>query len=113
MKIQFDAQQQYQIDAVNAVVDVFEGQPLARGQFEVGIGIGSGELLNELGLSNSFELSESKVLENVRRVQERNGVEPSERLEGMNFSVEMETGTGKTYVYLRTIHRASPSARGC
>ena len=43
------------------------------------------------------------MLDNLRRVQERNGISTSDALDGMNFSVEMETGTGKTYVYLRTI----------
>jgi type III restriction enzyme len=104
VKIRFDSQQQYQIDAVNAVIDVFEGQPMANGQFELGPGAASGELLGELGFGNRFMLPEEKTLENVRGVQERNEIEPSKKLDGMNFSVEMETGTGKTYVYLRTIH---------
>jgi restriction endonuclease len=94
MKIQFDAQQQYQIQAVDAVVDVFDGQPLAQGQFEIGPAATSGEFLSELGFGNELTLSEEAMLENVRRVQRDNGVEESEELQGMNFSVEMETGTG-------------------
>ena len=104
MKIQFDSQQQYQVDAVNAVLDVFDGQPLAQGQFEIGPASGTGELLNELGFGNQFVLPEERVLENLRAVQARNGIERADGLDGMSFTTEMETGTGKTYVYLRTIH---------
>ncbi len=104
MKIQFDSQQQYQVDAVNAVLDVFDGQPLAQGQFEIGPTAGAGELLSELGFGNQLALPEESVLENLRTVQARNGIERSGELDGMNFTTEMETGTGKTYVYLRTIH---------
>lgn len=104
MKIQFDIQQQYQINAVDAVLDIFEGQPLAQGQFEIGPTAGAGELLNELGFGNRLALDQEAILENLRRVQARNGIERSGELDGMNFTTEMETGTGKTYVYLRTIH---------
>lgn len=122
MKIQFDSQQQYQLDAVNAVVDLFDGQPLAGGQFETSLGIGFGGAMTEMGFGNQLELSPDEIWTNVQRVQKNNGVVPKKDTEeddeiqpvepkgdsplqqGMNFSVEMETGTGKTYVYLRTIH---------
>ena len=105
MKIRFDGDQQYQIDAVNAVLDVFDGQPAARGQFEVGLSAGFGGGMTELGFGNELALDGRAVLENVRAVQDRDeDIQPSQELRGMNFSVEMETGTGKTYVYLRTIH---------
>jgi type III restriction enzyme len=104
LKIQFDSQQQYQIDAVNSVLDIFDGQPLAQGQFEIGPAAGTGEFLSELGFGNQLVLREERVLENLRGVQARNDIERSEELDGMNFTTEMETGTGKTYVYLRTIH---------
>lgn len=104
MKIQFDSQQQYQLDAVNAVLDIFDGQPLAQGQFEIDPTFGAGEFLSELGFGNQLALPEERVLENLREVQARNGIERSGELDGMSFTTEMETGTGKTYVYLRTIH---------
>jgi len=110
MKIQFDSQQQYQLDAVNAVVDVFDGQPLAGGQFETSLGIGFGGVMTEMGFGNQLELSSVEILTNVQTVQERHEIELVEPgadtplQYGMHFSVEMETGTGKTYVYLRTIH---------
>ncbi len=118
MKIQFDGQQQYQLDAVNAVIDVFDGQPLAGGQFELSLGVGFGGAMTELGFGNQLELTSEEILANVQKIQKNNEImietvdetEPVETEEdtslkhGMNFSIEMETGTGKTYVYLRTIH---------
>ena len=106
MKIKFDGSQQFQLDAINAVVDVFAGQPLAQTAFEVRIEASGGlsELKTELGLGNGLALSQGDMLANLRGVQQRNGIPPSDTLDGMNFSVEMETGTGKTYVYLRTIY---------
>ncbi len=91
MQIQFDRHQQYQLDAVSAVVDLFDGQPLTQTQLDLGVG-------------NQLALDEETMLDNVRRVQQRNGLPSAAPLDGMNFSVEMETGTGKTYVYLRTIY---------
>jgi type III restriction enzyme len=106
MKIRFDGNQQYQLDAINSVLDVFEGQPLASGAFEIRFDAtaDTGGLFTELGSGNLFSLTDGAILANTRKVQQRNGIPPGEALAGMNFSVEMETGTGKTYVYLRTIH---------
>ena len=58
---------------------------------------------SELGIGNRLTLDEEEILDNVRAIQEANGIEKCEVLQGKEFSVEMETGTGKTYVYLRTI----------
>lgn len=115
MKLQFDAQQPYQLDAIHAVVDLFAGQPTAAGTFEWQANALEPELINSLGTANALALSDARLLANLRSVQERNGLAPAETfatddiLGGRNFSVEMETGTGKTYVFLRTIqelHRA-------
>jgi type III restriction enzyme len=103
MKIKFDDNQQYQLDAINAVVDLFEGQPLASGAYEFSLK-NNDQLFSELGLGNCLTLAEDTLLENLRTVQRRDCISESNALDGMNFSVEMETGTGKTYVYLRTIH---------
>ena len=70
---------------------------------------------NGLGVGNRLALSDEEILDNLRAVQLRNGLAPSETLASGDFSVEMETGTGKTYVYLRTIFElnnatASPSS---
>jgi type III restriction enzyme len=129
MKIQFDAQQQYQLDAISAVVDVFDGQPLQQPDFAVihqqqGSGLFEGQTQTELGVANELALAPEELLKNVRRVQARNEIEvaaPDTELESWpildpngdflhhcpHFSTEMETGTGKTYVYLRTIFELS------
>jgi type III restriction enzyme len=110
MKIQFDGQQQYQLDAVNAIADLFDGQPLANGQFEINVSLDFGGTMTEMGFGNQLKLSPTEILANIKTIQERNEIEviTSEKdtflEQGLNFSVEMETGTGKTYVYLRTIH---------
>lgn len=102
MKLKFDPNQQYQIDAVNAVVSIFEGQPQDDSAFEFSL---QEENLNLIaGVANKSALSDEQLLENIQSIQEQNEITKSTELDGHNFSVEMETGTGKTYVYLRTIH---------
>lgn len=104
MKLHFDSNQEYQLDAIKAITDIFEGQPLSGGDFEFSVS-SAGALLSENGLGNRLTLSEEQILENVKFIQQRNEIEEKvSELQGMNFSVEMETGTGKTYVYLRTIY---------
>ena len=56
------------------------------------------------GVSNNLILSEEQILTNLQAIQTNNEINISEKLDGMHFSVEMETGTGKTYVYLRSIY---------
>lgn len=123
MKLRFDSSQSYQLDAIRAVLDLFDGQPLAKGSFEVSWAQPAGLAFTDTGIGNRLSISEEQILCNVRTVQERHALKNSERLEScsyetedgrtgaipLNFTVEMETGTGKTYVYLRTIyelHRA-------
>lgn len=104
MKLHFDSNQEYQIEAIRAVTDIFEGQPLSGGDFEFSL-TATGALLSENGVGNRLTLTEEQIWDNVRRIQERNEIKNGNtELQGMNFSVEMETGTGKTYVYLRTIY---------
>jgi type III restriction enzyme len=104
MKIKFDSNQQYQRDAMDAVLGLFDGQPLSSGAFEFELSDkGSLAGLTELGLGNQFSLDEAVLLRNLQTVQQANKLPASDALDGMNFSVEMETGTGKTYVYLRSI----------
>ncbi|MCK9641238.1 MAG: DEAD/DEAH box helicase family protein [Prolixibacteraceae bacterium] len=108
MKLHFDSKQEFQIDAVKAVIDIFEGQPLDGNDFEFTMGH-SGTLLKENGFGNNLLFSKiNQVAENIQLVQKNNGIKISTEDEingnGWNFSVEMETGTGKTYVYLRTIY---------
>lgn len=104
MKLHFDSNQEYQLEAIKAVTDIFEGQPLNGGDFEFSVST-AGALISENGLGNRLTLEEDQILENVKTVQQRNEIKDEvAELQGMNFSVEMETGTGKTYVYLRTVY---------
>jgi type III restriction enzyme len=104
LKLKFDPSLEFQKDAIGAVVRAFDGQPIAQSQFEIRASAGStGMAFSDLGVGNQLTLSDEAFLENVKRVQEANDIEMLDELQGKNFSIEMETGTGKTYVYLRTI----------
>jgi type III restriction enzyme len=102
MKLQFDASQQYQLDAIESVADLFGGQQntSSASLFEAS---GLGLFQNEQGVGNLLQIDEATILKNLRAIQERSGLPEQNEFEGHNFTVEMETGTGKTYVYLRTI----------
>lgn len=107
LKLKFDSTLGYQQDAIASVVELFTGLPVADAQFSLMSQSSSQFGFSELGMSNSVpddaKAFEASTLANLRSVQERNGIRMSEALDGMNFSIEMETGTGKTYVYLRTV----------
>jgi len=129
MKLQFDPKQPFQLEAIAAIVDLFEGQSQGAPEYSV-INIGDfgalfeGQAQTELGLGNQILLPEEKLAENTRAVQHRNDIEIPDPLAPLaawdlfdapanitrrcpHFSIEMETGTGKTYVYLRTIFELS------
>lgn len=120
MHFQFDPHQAYQASAIDAVTDLFDGQPADADQLvttfrllpsdpalsdhgEVS-GQVSMDIAAEVGaVGNNLVLDEDTILANLQRVQDRNGLESAQALaDGLHFDVEMETGTGKTYVYLRT-----------
>ena len=109
MKLHFEDNLDYQERAVSSVVDLFKGQEINRTEFTVTYRSGDtaqssiGVTESELGIGNRLELLDDEILENMRDIQIRNGLYPSENLTSGDFTVEMETGTGKTYVYLRTI----------
>lgn len=115
MKLKFK-HQPFQLDAVKSVVDCFAGQPnevstftLDRGRRQVPVQLDSDTYLRQfaegIGFKNrKIELVDSEILKNIRGVQQRNGLKQSEKLEGRyNLTVEMETGTGKTYTYIKTM----------
>lgn len=113
MEFKFDANQPYQKEAIAAVVDLFEGQPKDTSTLQIKLSsklteVGSQavlDLVSEVGaVGNKLVLDDSTLLHNLQSVQDRNGLEVVESLSGesLDFDVEMETGTGKTYVYLRT-----------
>ena len=111
MKIKFK-QQQFQIDAVKSVVDCFRGQLNKFSNFQLDTCRTKAETIEQTNLfegigfkNNPIELTETDVLKNIRKVQLRNGLKPSGRLAGKyNLTIEMETGTGKTYTYIRTMY---------
>jgi len=119
VEIKFDANQPFQRDAIDRVVDLFAGQDGAAQGFTTAALDADGTLegLRELVFGNSLNLTASTIEKNLRRVQNTVILEPDgsevvavpEELrqdfwdDALDFSVEMETGTGKTYVYLRTI----------
>jgi type III restriction enzyme len=108
MKLHFEPNLDYQLRAIDSVCDLFRGQEVCRTAFTVTRGaLGGTSLLpgmeNEQGTGNRLQLLPEQVLENLKDVQLRNGLRPAENLESGDFTVEMETGTGKTYVYLRTL----------
>lgn len=103
MKLTFEPNLEYQQEAIGAVVGLFEGQTLEDSDYRYGMREeGQFDFIN--GVGNHLALTDEQILANLQKVQEQNEVPVSESLDGMHFSVEMETGTGKTYVYLRTIY---------
>lgn len=129
MKLQFK-EQDFQLQAVKAVVDCFEGQPLKSNRFtlersnaliqkaryaeadgSVLQNLGA-ELMEEIGYRNSpIQITESELLKNIQKVQQCNDLEESQLIErpkgvqqGYHLTIEMETGTGKTYTYIRTMY---------
>lgn len=112
MELKFSIQP-YQTDAVNSIVRLFEGMEIKQSQFTIDIsqGLGNsdgfaleGQSISYLtGFSNKMTLTDSEILQNVRKIQDSNNIRMATRLESRDFSVEMETGTGKTYVYTKTI----------
>jgi type III restriction enzyme len=106
MKLKFDTSLEYQHQAVFSVVDLFRGQTPKQSNFTVSAysaQIGMYDSAN--GVGNKLELLEEEILANLNIIQLRNGLAQTKKLKvgDYDFDVEMETGTGKTYVYLRTI----------
>lgn len=110
MKLKFDSGLDYQLEAIQSVTNLLEGLPQQSAGFKVDFGSNSGSMFNDLGVGNDLILPDEQILKNLHEVQSRNHVPKSRTLieepsayTFPNFSIEMETGTGKTYVYLRTI----------
>ena len=109
MQLKFDANQQYQLDAIDAVVSLFKGQEEKSGFIEdnyssnVNI-FGLSVFHDVIGLRNALSLHEDTIQENLNFVQKKNNIPSQDNIKTkkLNFSIEMETGTGKTYIYLRT-----------
>lgn len=108
MKLKF-IDQPYQTDAVNAICDIFEGCEIKDSLFTIEV-----NQKNELDLdgegvsyfvghSNKLTIDDFTMLKNVQEIQSKNDIKMSNDLQKKNFTIEMETGTGKTYVYTKTI----------
>ena len=113
MQFKFDANQTFQLQAIEAVAGLLEGQPPLENELRLSLSA------NLAAISNRLDLPEADLLNNLRQVQQANqlpqdetmqviesGIETADGRKSIrfaNFSVEMETGTGKTYVYLRTV----------
>ena len=108
MKLHFEPDLDFQLQAIEAVCDLFRGQEVCRTEFTVTPASSGAQAQlafaeNDLGVGNRLTLLDEEILKNLKDIQLRNGVPPSVSLASGDFTVEMETGTGKTYVYLRTI----------
>jgi len=112
MKFRFDANQEFQLRALNAVADLFDGQPRITASLTFALAA------EFAAVANRLDIDEQALLRNLQKSQAENSIPPDTALQVIeqeietvagprqarfaNFSVEMETGTGKTYVYLRT-----------
>jgi len=108
MKFHFEPDLDFQLQAIEAVCDLFRGQEICCTEFTVTRQAPEGQFAlgfaqNDLGVGNRLTLLDDEILQNLNGVQVRNGIAPSSTLASGDFTVEMETGTGKTYVYLRTV----------
>lgn len=101
MKFEFNTRD-YQEIAIQSVIDLFEGQPTKQQKLDNSFS------KTPIALGNELKISKDKLKENLYRVQKQNHrkeapIETSENLNELDYSIEMETGTGKTFVYLKTI----------
>ncbi len=110
MRLHFEDNLDYQLAAIESTVSLFRGQDINRTEFTVSkLSHPAGQMKlsgmeeSSLGVGNRLQLLDDEILENLQAIQLKNGLRPTESLASGDFTVEMETGTGKTYVYLRTI----------
>ena len=101
MKLKFK-NQAFQMDAVNAVVDLFTGQEKTKSTFSV-VDERQTSLLPEMGQGNALYIDQETLTSNMHTVQKRNNLPLTPSAKDCQFCIEMETGTGKTYVYTKTI----------
>ena len=111
MKFKFKIQQ-YQTDAVERTVEVFSGQPsYAPMKYRMDLGKRDGKLQyagdDDAYCNANVELSQTQLLDNIRKVQAQGDIKLSDKLlpsiGKCSLDIEMETGTGKTYVYIKTM----------
>jgi len=103
MKIKFNPDLDFQNKAIDSITGIFEGQEIGNSRFTVSASQDRDMFESEVGVGNRLKLLDEDILSNVQSIQLENGLRPDKTLRSMDFSVEMETGTGKTYVYLNTL----------
>lgn len=103
MKLKFK-NQEFQNEAINAVADLFSGQEKNTMTFSIDSNIGSLNLnVNAFGSGNKLLIDDDTLISNMHKIQKRQKLPISRDFEQKQYSIEMETGTGKTYVYTKTI----------
>ena len=112
MKLQFK-HQKFQADAAKAVVDVFAGQPCLTPTYMIDRGNGTAQtMMPDAGIFTGWRnepivpsLTDAVILDHIQKIQRSYQIEPSAHLEGRyNLTIEMETGVGKTYTYIKTMY---------
>jgi len=110
MKLKF-RRQLFQTDAANAVCDVFAGQPFRTPTYMIdqGMDSGNGQIsmrYDFTGFGNApIVITDDKALDHIRTIQRQGQIKPSDTLDGrFNLTIEMETGVGKTYTYIKTMY---------
>jgi len=110
MKLKFNPNLQFQLDTLDSVVNVFDGQPLEDStvEFEANVDSDGFDFVDGMCVSNQLLLSDEDIADNIADIQKDNCIEPDvsvgDEYDFPQFTIEMETGTGKTYVYLRSIY---------
>ncbi|HRV03370.1 MAG TPA: DEAD/DEAH box helicase family protein, partial [Mesotoga sp.] len=120
MKLKFK-HQKFQEDAAMAVCDVFAGQPFSSPTYIVDSGLTT-DIQRAMFAEQDYTgynngkiiISNEVILRNLREVQKRNQIQPSSQLDGhYNLTIEMETGVGKTYTYIKTIYELNKRYGWC
>lgn len=110
MQFKFSDSLDHQKVAIDAVVRLFEGQKKSNTNFALNTSSAQGQLMPEQGCCNHLTLTDEELFNNTQKIQSDNNIKNKPygfKCKSRDFSIEMETGTGKTYVYLRSIFELS------
>ena len=99
MKLKFESDLEYQNKAISSTVNLLNGQKIKDDSL---FSVPGNQIINE-GIGNNIDITNSEILVNLKEIQLNNELKQSDKLSSLTFDIEMETGTGKTYVYLKTI----------
>jgi type III restriction enzyme len=105
LKLSFEPNLQYQQDAISAVIDLFDGQPLDQESCQFILQANDNSNVEHINaVCNKLLITNEQIMQNLQTIQTQNNILNNEQHQQLSFAIEMETGTGKTYVYLRTIY---------